>query len=53
MLSILTQTHWERGEGLKETDSGIYSKGVSLTLENECKLKRFKICVVYPRVRPF
>ena len=26
---------------------------VNLTLENESELKRFKVCVVYLRVRPF
>ena len=26
---------------------------VTLSLENECELKRFKACVVYQRVRPF
>ena len=26
---------------------------VNPTLENECELKMFKACFVYPRVRPF
>ena len=34
ILNILTYTHREREEGLKETDSGIYSKGLNSLIHN-------------------